>query len=78
MHNYNYIYCKCYNCMIIEKNVVLRIMNLALMTFLLLPCGLKHTPFILLCIRSSFGFIIHPLVKYFPEAGCHFRLNFLR
>ena len=28
------------------KTVVLRIMNLALMKFSLLPCGLKHTPFI--------------------------------
>ena len=44
------IYCKCHYFMNIEqkkKTVVLRIMNLALMTFSLLPCGLKHTQFFL-------------------------------
>ena len=30
-----------------EKQFVLRIMNLALMKFSLLPCGLKHIPFFL-------------------------------
>ena len=29
-----------------QKTVVLRIMNLVLMKFSLLPCGLKHTPFL--------------------------------
>ena len=28
-----------------QKTVVLRIMNLALMQFSLLPCGLNYTPF---------------------------------
>ena len=41
------IYCKCYYYMNIEqKTVVLRIMNLALMKFSLLPCGLKHIVFL--------------------------------
>ena len=31
-----------------KKTVLLRIMNLALMKFSLLPCGLKHTTFIYL------------------------------
>ena len=30
-----------------QKTVVLRIMNVALMKFSLVPCGLKHTPFFL-------------------------------
>ena len=47
MYNYNFIYCKCYYCVNIDqKKVALRIMNLALMKFSLLPCGIKHTSFI--------------------------------
>ena len=40
MHNYKYIV----NEYRTQKTVVLRIMNLALMKFSLLSCGLKHTP----------------------------------
>ena len=40
-------YCKCYYFMNIEqKTVVSSIMNLALMNFSLLPCGLKNTVFL--------------------------------
>ena len=45
MHNYNYIHFKWYYFMnIAQKKVVSGIMNLALMKFSLLSCGLKHTP----------------------------------
>ena len=46
MYNYNYIYIVNVINMNIEqrKTVVLRTMNLALMKYSLLPCGLKHTP----------------------------------
>ena len=39
-----------------QKTVVLRIMNLALMKFSLLPCGLKHTQF----------FFVHSINVDFP------------
>ena len=38
-------YCTCYFLMNIEQKIVVsRIMNLPLMNFPLMPCGLKHTP----------------------------------
>ena len=39
-----------------NKTVVSRIMNLALMKFSLLPCGLKHIPFIYLLILFIYLF----------------------
>ena len=37
------------------KTVVIRIVNLALMKFPLLPCGLKHTPFFYAFIECCIG-----------------------
>ena len=36
-----------------KKTVVLRIMNLAVMKFSLLPCGLKHTQFFIALVNCE-------------------------
>ena len=52
---------------ITSKAVILRIMNLALMKFSLLPCGLKHTPFIFILNVNPFS---HYILLYVSPVIC--------